>query len=49
MVDELVKQQHDFTVDEEMATDPEATSYAKSDDDILDTWRKRAVSMAAFI
>jgi carboxyl-terminal processing protease len=41
LVDELVKQDQDFTVDEEMNTDPEAASYAKSDADVRDIWRKR--------
>jgi carboxyl-terminal processing protease len=41
LVDELVRQEHDFAVDEEMITDPDATSYAKSDAEIRDLWRKR--------
>src|SRR4029079_16675229 len=41
LVDELVRQDQDFTVDEEMITDPDATSYAKNDAEVKDQWRKR--------
>jgi carboxyl-terminal processing protease len=41
LVDELLKVPHDFTIDEEMITDPEASSYAKSEAEVRDIWRKR--------
>ena len=41
MVDELLKQEHDFTVDEEMITDPDAVEYAKTKAEAYDRWRKR--------
>ncbi|MBI2825603.1 MAG: carboxy terminal-processing peptidase [Planctomycetia bacterium] len=41
MVDELLKMDHDFTVDEEMVIDPEAATYAKGPSEARDLWRKR--------
>lgn len=41
LITELVYQPHDFTIDEEMATDPDAIGYAKNDAEMHDRWRKR--------
>jgi carboxyl-terminal processing protease len=41
LVDELVVQEPDFTLDEEMVTDPDLLSYAKDDAEMRDRWRKR--------
>ncbi len=41
LVDALVAENHDFTIDEDFVTDPEQISYAKSDADMRDRWRKR--------
>jgi carboxyl-terminal processing protease len=41
LVDALLKQPQDFTVDEEMIVNADATTYAKTDAQILDKWRKR--------
>lgn len=41
MIDELLPQQHDFTVDEEMVSDGDHASYAKNDAEARDLWRKR--------
>lgn len=41
LVDELLPMQHDFTVNEEMTTDPDATTYAKTPAEARDVWRKR--------
>jgi carboxyl-terminal processing protease len=41
LVDELLKQQQDFTADEEMGTDPKQTTYAKDEAEARDKWRKR--------
>ncbi len=41
LVDELLPQNHDFTVDEYLVTDPDQISYAKDDADMRDRWRKR--------
>jgi carboxyl-terminal processing protease len=38
---ELVDAPHDFTVDEEMPTDPDRLTYAKDDNEIREIWRKR--------
>ena len=40
-VQELLKIDHDFTIDEEMVTDPEAAQYAKTREEAYDRWRKR--------
>jgi carboxyl-terminal processing protease len=41
VIDELLKQEHDFTVEEEMITDPELAKYAKDEKESRDRWRKR--------
>jgi carboxyl-terminal processing protease len=41
LVDELLKKDQDFTIDEDMVTDPDATHYAKSEAEAQDLWRKR--------
>jgi carboxyl-terminal processing protease len=41
LVDELVPLEQDFTLDEELITDPDQVSYAKTDADMRDRWRKR--------
>ena len=41
LVDELLPQPQDFTVDEDMVTDPDKISYAKDDAEMRDRWRKR--------
>jgi carboxyl-terminal processing protease len=41
MVNDLLKQPHDFTVQEEMIADPDAASYAKDDAEAREMWRKR--------
>jgi carboxyl-terminal processing protease len=41
LVDELLAQDQDFTVDEDIIIDPDATKYAKSDAETRDLWRKR--------
>lgn len=40
-VNVLLKQQHDFTVDEVMATDPDTVRYAQSQAEAFDRWRQR--------
>ncbi len=41
LVDELLQQPVDFTVDEDIVTDPDELSYAKDDAEMRDRWRKR--------
>ncbi len=41
MVDELLNTQHDFTVDEEMVTDPDVATYARNSSEAREKWRKR--------
>ncbi len=41
MVDELLKTHHDFTVDEEMVTDPDVATYAHNSSEAREKWRKR--------
>ncbi len=41
MANAMIDQQHDFTVDEELNTDPDAVEYAKDDAEMKDRWRKR--------
>ncbi len=41
LVDELLKTTPDFTLDEEMITDPELLHYAKNEDESRELWRKR--------
>ena len=38
---ELINQDHDFTVKEDMITDPDLMTYAKSEDEAREKWRKR--------
>jgi len=40
-VDEWLAAEHDFEVDEEMITDRDARTYAKTDDEARELWRKR--------
>ncbi len=40
-VDEMLPLQHDFTKNEEMITDPDVTTYAKTVEEAKDIWRKR--------
>ncbi|MGA2254370.1 MAG: carboxy terminal-processing peptidase [Thermoguttaceae bacterium] len=41
MIDQILKSKQDFTVDEELVTDKDATTYAKTPDEAYDRWRKR--------
>ena len=41
LVDELLPEAGDVTIDEELVTDPEAIAYAKDDAEMRDRWRKR--------
>ncbi|HTQ38930.1 MAG TPA: carboxy terminal-processing peptidase [Pirellulales bacterium] len=41
LVDELLSKPMDFTVDEDMKTDPKQLTYAKDDAEIRDKWQKR--------
>ena len=41
LVDEILKEKPDFTVEEEIVTDPDKTEYSKTDKDIHERWRKR--------
>jgi carboxyl-terminal processing protease len=41
LVDMLLKQPQDFTVDEEMVVNSDAATYAKTDAEVADKWRKR--------
>lgn len=38
---EMIEQPHDFTIDETLATDPDALAFAKTDAEVRDKWRKR--------
>lgn len=38
---ELVDAPHDFTIDEEMATDPDRLTFARDENEIREVWRKR--------
>ena len=38
---ELIDEDHDFTIDEEMITDPDLLSFAKNEAEARDNWRKR--------
>ena len=40
-VEQLLSEDHDFTVDEQMVTDPELAEYPTSREDAFDRWRKR--------
>ncbi|MGO9113571.1 MAG: hypothetical protein ACLP9L_30435 [Thermoguttaceae bacterium] len=41
MVDQILKSPQDFTIDEELVTDKDAASYAKTPEEAYDRWRKR--------
>ena len=41
MVQEILKQSQDFTVTEEMVTDPDSAAYPKSTEEAYDRWRRR--------
>ena len=41
LIDVLLEQNHDFEVDEEMVTDRDEATYAKTPAEALDRWRKR--------
>ncbi len=41
LVDALLKQPQDFSVDEEMTVNADATTYAKTETEVRDKWRKR--------
>ena len=41
MVDEILASHQDFTVDEELVTDKDAATYAKTPEEAYDRWRKR--------
>ncbi|MCA9099981.1 MAG: carboxy terminal-processing peptidase [Pirellulales bacterium] len=41
LADEFLNADLDFGVDEEMITDPDATTYAQSEQELRDRWRKR--------
>lgn len=41
LVDKLIAEPQDYTVDEELITDPQAIAYAKTDAEVVDRWRKR--------
>ncbi len=38
---ELIEQDHDFTIKEEMITDPDLLTYAKTEEESRELWRKR--------
>lgn len=38
---ELIEQDHDFTIKEEMITDPDLLTYAKTEEESREMWRKR--------
>ncbi len=40
-VDALVEAKHDFAVEEDIVTDAKLTTYAKTDDELTDKWRRR--------
>lgn len=39
--DEYIEAEHDFTLDEELITDPDALNYATTEAEVRDRWRKR--------
>ena len=41
LIDDILSKPIDFTIDENLATDPKTTTYAKNDDEMRDKWRKR--------
>jgi carboxyl-terminal processing protease len=40
-IEEVLKLEHDFAVDEEMVRDPDAATYPKSQEEAFERWRKR--------
>ena len=38
---EIVDEPHDFTIDETIVTDPDLVTFAKTDEEVRDKWRKR--------
>ena len=38
---EIIDEPHDFTIDETLATDPDLLTFAKTDAEVRDKWRKR--------
>jgi carboxyl-terminal processing protease len=41
LIDELLSMKHDFTVDEDLVTDPDLISYAKNDAEMRNRWQQR--------
>jgi carboxyl-terminal processing protease len=41
LVNELLPMEHDFTLDEDLVTDPDQMPYAKNETEMRDRWRKR--------
>ena len=41
VIKSLIDEEHDFTVDEDMITDPDNIEWAKSEDELKDRWRRR--------
>lgn len=41
LIDSLIDQEHDFTVNEEMVLDPDDIDFAKTEAEIAERWRKR--------
>ena len=41
MVPELISMDHDFTIEEELITDPDETTYPRTSEEAQDRWRKR--------
>lgn len=40
-IDRFIDTDHDFSVEEEMITDPDDTTWAQSEEELVDRWRKR--------
>lgn len=40
MVEKLVDQPQDYTIDESIATDPDSLRYPRTEDEVIDRWRK---------
>ena len=41
LIDDILSKPMNFTIDEDLATDPKTTTYAKNDEEMRDKWRKR--------
>ena len=41
LIDQLIDQEHDFTIDEEMILDPDDIDFAKTEAELAERWRKR--------